>query len=938
MPAQVSILPFIGQLFTLQLPPYFYPLFLAFCVLCANSFGFSFSFTRQPSSSTSPTTTRTKPTLRTTPGGSLRRRAPSRAETRHSLPQVVAPVAMVSWEQVKQEVRRFKASLPYTATIRDLQLDPLLHRAYFLGVDPYGDIRTSSLYYTNITTKHVSNTLEDEDISRLNHLALESTGKDSSIIDTEMLLGNEASFKTTTMTDASSSSASLPVLDTESEAESRAQGVSSPLLERGWRHVLSVDWLREHWRTEQLSKERRRMSAIGGITHFQVDWPTRQLIFTYEGSHVKSIQITRDHMDYHPRLDPKLGGQRRDLISFIRNHDLWISTLDGIERQLTFSGGDNGKSNGLAEFIIQEEFNRFTGYYWSPTLDDNLSSNEHVLDEHREERIIYLEVDESEVEVVNIPCTGAHRTNEIHRYPRAGNNNNKFYSSSTLYDQSYKSSIERLWGKNNLRHLFPWYEYIVRFGWLNDGNSVWIQLLDRKQQQTVIARIPIACFSVEDKETTESVEVLYEESSPYWINVTNIIHFLQIPSAHNQYTTVFLMASEKSGIRQIYRVVTRNGVWRATPITPLQLHVMDAPISIDEQREQVYFMAKSDNALETHLWRTFITSHAESGDHRRLTKQGRSVLNFLIDHASSIMALQLSNSRKGTIWEMVQMMRNREETRPLERISRILHLERPPSIPTPEYFQFTIEEAITLYGCYYKPEGYDPNVRYPTLLHIYGGPCSQLVTDEFKYPRHTRLYLAARLGFAVVIIDGRGSSERGLAFEAPIQHRLGRVELADQLTGLRWLARERGIVDLERVAISGWSYGGYLALMGLALYPDAFKLAIAGAPVTKWEEYDSAYTERYMGLPSEHPTEYRLSSIMHYIDYFPNEENRLLLIHGLMDENVHFTHTEQLVNALIKRNKPYQIQIYPGERHGLRNPESNEHYETLLFWWLLNHL
>jgi hypothetical protein len=238
-------------------------------------------------------------------------------------------------------------------------------------------------------------------------------------------------------------------------------------------------------------------------------------------------------------------------------------------------------------------------------------------------------------------------------------------------------------------------------------------------------------------------------------------------------------------------------------------------------------MAKSDNPIETHLWRTFITSHAESGDHRRLTEQGRSVLNFLIDHTSDIMALQLSNSRKGTTWEMVQMMRNKEETRPLERISRILHLERTSIIPTPEFFQFTVEDGnynyyvviitniciyvyitdIVLYGCYYKPDGYDPDTRYPTLLHIYGGPCSQLVTDEFKYPRHTRLYLAARFGFAVVIIDGRGSSERGIAFEAAIQHRLGRIELTDQLTGLRWLARERGIVDLERVAISGWSYG-----------------------------------------------------------------------------------------------------------------------------------
>ncbi|RKP05417.1 Alpha/Beta hydrolase protein [Thamnocephalis sphaerospora] len=190
----------------------------------------------------------------------------------------------------------------------------------------------------------------------------------------------------------------------------------------------------------------------------------------------------------------------------------------------------------------------------------------------------------------------------------------------------------------------------------------------------------------------------------------------------------------------------------------------------------------------------------------------------------------------------------------------------------------------------------------------------------------------------VVIIDGRGSAERGLPFEGHIRGRLGTVELEDQLAGLRWLASNHELVDLDRVAISGWSYGGYLALMGLAQYPDAFKLAVAGAPVTSWSDYDSAYTERYMGLPTDNSQGYERSSVLSYVDRFPDEANRLLIVHGLMDENVHFTHSEKLVAALVRRDKPHHLQPYPGERHGLRSPEVNEHYETLMFWWLLNYL
>jgi dipeptidyl-peptidase 9 len=237
-----------------------------------------------------------------------------------------------------------------------------------------------------------------------------------------------------------------------------------------------------------------------------------------------------------------------------------------------------------------------------------------------------------------------------------------------------------------------------------------------------------------------------------------------------------------------------------------------------------------------------------------------------------------------------------------------------------------------------------------------------LVTNDYKFPRLLQLFVAVHMGYVVVLIDGRGSANRGLAFESHLKcvrarayvslapdvrlrrhvlgcrYRMGTVELADQLQGLAYLERTLGCVDRARVGVSGWSYGGYLALMAIAQHGDVFKVAVGGAPVTTWELYDTGYTEKYMGLPAEQAAAYRAGSVLAHAAAFPAEENRVLIVHGLRDENVHFHHTSRLVAELVRLGKPHQLQMYPNERHGLRHPTANEHFETLLFHFLRNHL
>lgn len=237
-------------------------------------------------------------------------------------------------------------------------------------------------------------------------------------------------------------------------------------------------------------------------------------------------------------------------------------------------------------------------------------------------------------------------------------------------------------------------------------------------------------------------------------------------------------------------------------------------------------------------------------------------------------------------------------------------------LPPPELISFpTSDGAETLHAALYRP---DPRVHgpgpYPLICAVYGGPHVQRVNRSWSQCADMRAQRLCSLGFAVVKCDNRGSSRRGIAFESAIKRKLGRLEVLDQVTAVRHLTA-RGIADRSRVGIYGWSYGGYLAAMCLCRAPDVFHVAVAGAPVTSWDGYDTHYTERYMGLPSENQAGYREAAVF---DHVPNMRGKLMIVHGLIDENVHFRHTARLINKLIAAGKDYDLLIFPDERHSPR--------------------
>jgi dipeptidyl-peptidase-4 len=209
------------------------------------------------------------------------------------------------------------------------------------------------------------------------------------------------------------------------------------------------------------------------------------------------------------------------------------------------------------------------------------------------------------------------------------------------------------------------------------------------------------------------------------------------------------------------------------------------------------------------------------------------------------------------------------------------------------------------------------------VVIVYGGPGEQTITDAWEGADWAQA-LAAR-GFVIWQLDNRGSAGRGHAFETPLYRRFGKTELADQLEGVRYLVAQ-GFVDPARVGIYGWSYGGFLTLYSLLNAPDVFRAGIAGAPVTNWRNYDTIYTERYLGLPAENPDGYRASSP---VDYAANLKSKLLIVHNFEDDNVLFQNTVQIAEGLEQAGKLFDMVIYAGKSHGVTGPERRQLLETM---------
>ncbi|CAH0730359.1 unnamed protein product, partial [Brenthis ino] len=798
--------------------------------------------------------------------------------------------------------------------------------------------------------------------------------------------------------------------------------------------VSSGKWSRE----EQLLWERQRVAGWG-IASYELHPKTGRVLFPCASSLFVAEEGPNQSPPLVPRalstgwgapLTPAMCPSRPSLVAHAARGDIWLAG-DTLKRPARLTYACKGRDERLADdpcqagvpcYVTQEEFSRYTGFWWQPTRDDDVF------------RIVYEEVDESDVKIFSFPSSQSSSGEvEEFRFPRAGTPNAKsilklvtfklqkapvnqtvldFYqegqSGRSSQPQESSDSMEVTdirWYelKQSLKETFHWFEYLARVGWTPCGNYVWVQLLDRKQQRLELALVPRSAFAlrgryalapealqpplVGEEGGNEHIQVLISEAAPdAWVNVHDILHFL--PSSPG--TMTFIWASEETGHLHLYLVTCAMPVKRATSvmdmitedesnalgpviiskhaITSGEWEVMGRKIWVDEARGLVYFVGLRETPLERHL---YVTSYnPPTGELTLLTTVGHSHTVDMDEECSTVVVTSSNISSPpstrvfrvqhapapallphGTLVERAAS--ESSDTRSFngswdsrsgdgdeDNDTTLLVRERSLSagggeVPAPQILCARLacgaRAYCTLWRCAARG-------RRPTVLHVYGGPEVQTVTNSYRGIRQLRMHMLAARGFNVVAVDSRGSKHRGRAWEAAIKSKMGQVELDDQVEVLQWLAKETGCIDMDRVAIHGWSYGGYLALLGLATRPNTFKVCVAGAPVTCWRLYDTAYTERYMGLPAAAPHAYSRASVLAHAPFFPDKEGRLLIIHGLADENVHFCHTAALLSELIRLGKPHRVQVYPGERHSLRAMHASKHYEATLLHFLHENL
>ena len=635
---------------------------------------------------------------------------------------------------------------------------------------------------------------------------------------------------------------------------------------------------------EKARRERQRIAALSGIVDYQWSPDGKALLFPL-GGELYFYDLTKSGRDAVRKLtngggfatDPKIS-PKGGFVSFIRDRNLWVIDLtSGEEVQLTRDGSDT-IGNGVAEFVADEEMDRHTGYWWAP--DDS--------------SIAFARIDETPVPIQKRYEVYPDRTEVIEqRYPAAG-------------DPNVRVQLGVIAPKTGARP--QWIDlgkdpdiYLARVDW-RDPQRLTFQRQSRDQKKLEL---------IETTLTNGTPRTLVTETSTTWVPLHNDLRFLKDGR--------FLWSSERSGFEHLY-IASEDGS-TLTALTQGEW-IVDGLLAIDEAAGLAYVSGTRDGATEAHVYAVPLSG----GEPRRLTQApGMHAATFarnasvFVDSWSSDTTLPQIELFKADGTKLATLLVNdvSDATHPYAKY-RAAHQ------PT-AYGTLTAADGTTpLHYSLIKPAGFDPKKQYPVVVFVYGGPAAQTVTRAWpgRSDSFFNQYLAQQ-GYVVFSLDNRGTPRRGAAFGGALYGKQGTVEVDDQLRGIEWL-KSQAFVDPARIGVYGWSNGGYMTLMLLAKHSEAYACGVAGAPVTDWALYDTHYTERYMDLPKANEAGYREASVFTHVDGIG--AGKLLLIHGMADDNVLFTNSTKLMSELQKRGTPFELMTYPGAKHGLRGSDLLHRY------------
>jgi dipeptidyl-peptidase-4 len=567
--------------------------------------------------------------------------------------------------------------------------------------------------------------------------------------------------------------------------------------------------------------------------------------------------------------DPKFSPDGK-WVSFVRNSNLWVVNIASGETKALTTGGGEEVLKAKLDWVYSEELDAHTAYWWSPDSS----------------KIAYYEMDERPVTRFPImDMSSSIGAMEYTRYPQAGEPNPVVRVGVVTI-----SSGETKWMDTGADTDV----YIPRVDWLHDGSHVAIQRLNRAQNRLDL----LSCDAA-----TGASQTILTETDKYWINISNDLYFFSDNKR-------FLWSSERTGFRHFYLYdlsgkqldQLTQGEWEISGAGDFAPGVATHP-AVDEAHGYIYFLSNKDNATETQLYRLSLRDK----NIVRITREA-GAHDVAISPDSTAFVDTYSNSMTPPQQDLDRIDGARTAVINSNKVPELAEYHLSPV----EFLNISADDGTKLDAMMIKPPDFNPAKKYPVLISVYGGPQAQEVRNSWGGDDFLWHEMMAQKGYILFTLDNRGSYGRGHAFETPIYHHFGKVELDDQLTGVEYL-KSLGYVDASRIGIWGWSYGGYMTLNAMFNAADVFKAGVSVAPVSDWRLYDTIYTERYMGGPQDNSDGYKNSSPANQAAKL---KGKLMLVHGTGDDNVHFANTSEVLNEMIESGHyPASLMVFPGRGH-----------------------
>jgi dipeptidyl-peptidase-4 len=654
-----------------------------------------------------------------------------------------------------------------------------------------------------------------------------------------------------------------------------------------WRMLVDSEKLgsgRELSEAQKMQRERQRVAGLKGIITYDWSADGKSILVPLEGDlYLAGLDGTITRLTNSPEgeLNPALS-ETGKYVSFVRDRRLWTGPVGGDLKPVTPQETADTVHWGEAEFVAQEEMARYTGYWWSPT----------------DARIAVERFDEAPVGIVTRAAIGASGTKTFEqRYPAAGTPNVDVALFVIDPDGGHQTKVD-LGANPDI--------YLTRVDWAPDGKTLYVQRIDRGQTTLDMLKV--------DPATGTSSVLFSEKAAPrHWINLSDNYRFLKDGS--------LVWWSERDGYGHLYRLV--GGKWTQLTKGPW---VVEKLAGVDQASHRLFFTATRDDLLAPQV---YSLDYLKPGEPKRLTDLAFANGASMDRHGKTLLVGRSSPSQPPQTYIADESGK------------RLAWVEENKLDPSHAYAPYLASHRLPQFGTIKGPDGttlhwkmitppLEPGKRYPVFFDHYGGPHSQEVTRRWDGALTQAI---VDKGYIYFEIDNRGSSNRGVAFEKAIYRDMGGPEVADQKAGAEYL-KTLPFVDPHKIAIFGWSYGGYMTLKQLQADPGEYAAGIAVAPVSRWQLYDTFYTERYMGQPQTDAAAYEKSSTLPDAGKIADP---LLLIHGMSDDNVVFTNSTEIIAKLQHGEVPFEMMLYPGATHAIAGQELRTHLYDTIFAFLARH-